>query len=159
MSRLARAFGLNTLLVVLACLVLALAWQLARRIQTDASVSQPLASVADTYPFAGDIYQVEIRNGAGVEGLAQVLREYLIAKGYDVVEVGNHTDFDVEETTVVDRVGNLDIARQVTATLGLEESRIRQEDEAGESFLDASIIIGKDYPALPPFIVVQEQQP
>ena len=150
MSRRARIVGLNVVLIAMGFVVLALGWQLLRRMQVAPMVAEQVVPVADSYPGATDIYQVEIRNGAGVKGAAQALRRYLIAKGYDVVEVGNHSSFDVEETVVVDRVGNLDIAREVAASLGLPLERVTQE-ERHEYFLDVSVVIGKDYHVLPPF--------
>jgi len=102
------------------------------------------------YPDATDIFQVEIRNGVGVQGAAEQMRDYLRSKGYDVVAVGNHHSFDVDKTTIVDRIGNLEITSQVAASLGLSPDRI-QEDVRTEFHLDASIIIGKDYGMIPPF--------
>ena len=109
-----------------------------------------IAVFADEYPVAKEVYQVSVRNGAGASGAAERMRQYLRSKGYDVVEVGNHTSFDVQETLIVDRIGNLDAARQVAATLGLSEDRIRRETRKND-FLHASIIIGQDFELLPPF--------
>ena len=150
MSRRARTVGLNMALIAMGLIVVALGWQLLRRLQVTPIVAEQAVSVADKYPGATDIFQVEIRNGAGVTGAAQTLRRYLRNKGYDVVEVGNHTSFDVQKTEVVDRVGNLDIALEVAASLGLPADRVRQE-ERREYFLDVSVIIGSDYRSLPPF--------
>ncbi len=150
MIRRAGIIGLNVALTVMGLAVLALGWQMLQRMQVTPIVAQQAVSVADKYPAATDIYQVEIRNGAGAKGAAQALRSYLIAKGYDVVEVGNHPSFDVEKTEVVDRVGNLNIAHEVAASLGLAKDHVRQEQRR-EFYLDASVIIGKDYLMLPPF--------
>ena len=110
------------------------------------------------YPPADDVYQVEVRNGVGVTGAAERMRNYLRTKGYDVVEVGNHTSFDLEETLIVDRIDNMEIARQVAASLGLPENRIRQDVKI-EYHLDVSIILGKDYGLIPPFADSLRQLP
>lgn len=102
--------------------------------------------------LAGEIFQVDVRNGAGITGLAKDMRHYLISKGYDVVEVGNHTSFDEPETIVIDRVGNLEIAKRIATSLGLPEDRARQ-DIRQDYFLDASVIIGKDYAQFQPFSI------
>ncbi len=102
------------------------------------------------YPDATDIFQVEIRNGVGVQGAAEQMRDYLRSKGYDVVGVGNYDSFDVAETMIVDRIGNIEIANQVAASLGLSSDRI-QQDIRSEFHLDATVIIGKDYGMIPPF--------
>ncbi|MCY3615234.1 MAG: LytR C-terminal domain-containing protein [Bacteroidetes bacterium] len=102
------------------------------------------------YPGTTDMYQVEVRNGVGVNGVAERMRGYLRSKGYDVVGVGNHRSFDVEKTIIVDRIDNLAIAQQVAASLGLPQDRI-SKDVRDEFHLDVSIIIGKDYGMIPPF--------
>lgn len=111
-----------------------------------------VASSGDTsdYPGTAEMYQVEVRNGVGVNGAAERMREYLRSKGYDVVGVGNHKSFDVEKTIIVDRIDNLAIAQQVAASLGLPHDRI-SKDVRDEFHLDVSIIIGKDYGMIPPF--------
>lgn len=100
--------------------------------------------------LVGDILQIEVRNGCGVSGLAGVATQYLRSKGFDVVEVGDHSSFDVDETHVVDRVGDLDAALKVAAALGLPDARVRQ-DIRPDLYLDASVILGKDYASLEPF--------
>ena len=110
------------------------------------------------YPGAIEIHQVEIRNGVGISGVAEQMRTYLRAKGYDVVGVGNHESFDVEQTIIVDRIGNLSIARQVATSLGLPMDRIRQELR-NEFQLDVSVILGKDYGIIPPFTELDNPLP
>jgi len=161
MSRRVRTIGMNIAMIFMGLVVLVLGWQMLQWVRVPPAPPHQILALTDQYPAATDIYQIEIRNGAGVAGAAQALREYLMGKGYDVVEVGNHPSFDVEKTQVVDRVGNLDIARQVAASLGLAEDHVLQE-ERQQYFLDVSVIIGKDYLILPPFVEgvadAQEQQ-
>ncbi len=101
--------------------------------------------------FFGNIIQVDVRNGCGVSGLARRMTDFLRSYGFDVVEHGDHTSFDVQETLIVDRIGNLDAAKQVALALGLTEDRIVQEVRT-DYFLDVSIIIGMDYEAVMPFM-------
>lgn len=119
---------------------------------------QAAATVEEVeYPGTTDIYQIEIKNGVGISGVAEQMRTYLRSKGYDVVGVGNYGSFDVEQTIVVDRIGDLSIARQVAASLGLPSDRIRQELRS-EFQLDASVILGKDYGIIPPFTDMNSPQ-
>ena len=99
----------------------------------------------------GDIIQVDVRNGCGVSGLAGRMTDFLRAYGFDVVEHGDHTSFNVQETIIVDRIGNLDAAKQVALALGLTEDRIVQEVRT-DYFLDVSVIIGMDYQTVMPFM-------
>ncbi len=121
-------------------------------------IASSIESVTVETPRATDIYQVEVRNGVGVRGVAERMRTYLRSKGYDVVGVGNHPSFDVEQTIIVDRIGNLKIAQEVAASLGLPPDRIQQEVRS-EFHLDVSIILGKDYGVIPPFLNPQSSSP
>ena len=98
----------------------------------------------------GDVIQVEVRNGAGEAGLAGSVIQYLRRRGFDVVESGNYSSFDVDSTFIVDRVGNPDAARRVAAALGVSENKI-QEDVQSNAYLDVSVVVGKDFNTLTPF--------
>lgn len=120
-------------------------------------VAQP-GSVPETNPdraassndLVGEVIQVEVRNAAGVDGLAAVAMEYLRDEGFDVVDVGNHDAFDVEHTQVIDRIGDSESSRRVAQALGVDEEHIH-EDIQSDLYLDASVLIGQDYATLPPF--------
>lgn len=98
----------------------------------------------------GGAYQVEIRNGCGVSGLARQATSFLRDRGYDVVESGNYSDFEQEVSLVVDRSGNLESALLLARALGIDETRVTQE-VSPDALLDATLIIGKDYRTLAPF--------
>jgi len=99
----------------------------------------------------GDFIQLEVMNGAGVDGLAAEMSDYLRDVGFDVVAVDNYVQSDVARTVVMDRIGNPDAAQQIALALGLEKDRIQQELKP-TWFLDASVIIGQDYASLKPFV-------
>ena len=100
--------------------------------------------------LVSDIIQVEVLNGCGISGLAGDVRLFLRSAGFDVVGVGDYTSFDVDESFVIDRTGNAETARQVARALGLPEARVRTDVDP-DLFLDASVVIGRDYATLPPF--------
>ncbi len=156
MSRL-KVFGLDIFLTLLGITVTVLVVSFLVNIPLvrEAVLPNQVASTVEItseveHPGAADAYQIGVRNGVGVQGLAEQMRIYLRSKGYDVVDVGNHSSFDVKRTVVVDRIGNPEIARQVAASLGLSSERI-QKDVGREFHLDASVILGKDYGLIPPF--------
>lgn len=132
---------------VLGMLALVLLYALVVRSFFPAPESTPPADAGEP---TGAIIQVEVRNGCGEAGVAETLTRFLRQRGFDVVEVGNHTTFDVAETHVIDRVGAPETARRVAEALGVAEAQIR-EDVRPQYFLDATIVIGKDYATLPPF--------
>ena len=100
--------------------------------------------------LVGEIIQVEVRNGCGISGLAAETTRFLRSKGVDVVDVGDYEGFDEEHSRVVDRIGDMESARKVAAALGLPDDRVEQ-DIREDYYLDASIIIGKDYAIMRPF--------
>lgn len=101
------------------------------------------APPAQPNPFS-KIPRVGVLNGCGERGIALQTADYLRKHKIDVVEVGNHNSFDVEESIVVDRVGDLDAARYVATVLGIPLSNVIQQVNP-EILLDVSIVVGKDY--------------
>jgi hypothetical protein len=105
---------------------------------------------ADTSDLVGTIIQVEVRNGAGVDHLAERTTQYLRDQGFDVVDVGNYSSFDQKRSVVIDRIGNPEAARNVADALGIPPERVRK-DLKPQYYLDASVILGHDYKQLRPF--------
>ena len=138
---------LNVALVGAGLAVLVLLYGLATRTFTPRT-----DPVREDNPSAllGDVIQIEVRNGVGEAGLAATVTQFLRRRGFDVVESGNYTSFDQEETIVVDRIGNPEAAARVASALGLSADRVR-DDPRDDLFLDASVVIGRDYRTLPPF--------
>mgnify|MGYP006279214029 CR=1 FL=1 len=138
---------LNAALVVLGLAVMILLYALVTR-----SIGTRTDPVRAENPanLVGKIIQVEVRNGCGVDHLAAQTTQFLRDRGFDVVEVGDHTSFDQQESVVIDRVGDLESARRVAAALDIPEDRVIQEIRS-DYYLDASVIIGHDYKTLEPF--------
>ena len=143
-----RNHALNAGIIFLGLATLVLAFAFFNRI---GSPRPDATRVYNPDGFYGDIIQVEVLNGCGVSGLAGQMTEFLRSYGFDVVDHGDHTSFDIEETVIVDRIGNLDAAKQVALALGLQESSIIQEVRS-DYYLDVSVIIGLDYQAIMPFM-------
>lgn len=139
---------LNVALAIGGLSVLVLLYALATRtLFTGPSPERP---ASDSSELVGSIIQVEVRNGAGVDHLAERTTQYLRDRGFDVVEVGNHSSFDQERSVVIDRIGNPEAARTVAEALGIPPKRVRQEIRR-QYYLDASVILGHDYEQLRPF--------
>jgi hypothetical protein len=139
---------LNVALAVGGLCVLVLLYALApRTLFTGPSPERP---ASDTSDLVGSVVQVEVRNGAGVDHLAERATQYLRDQGFDVVDVGNYSSFDQEHSVVIDRIGNPEAARNVAEALGIPPGRVRQEIKP-QYYLDASVVIGHDYEQLRPF--------
>jgi hypothetical protein len=95
----------------------------------------------------GNVIQLQVLNGAGTSGLATSFTDKLRRSGFDVVETGNFESYEVTHTFVIDRSGNLENARRVARSLGIEDKHIIREVSAGY-FLDATVVIGADHAQL-----------
>lgn len=90
-------------------------------------------------------------NGCGASGAADKFTDYLRKNNFDVVQSGNYISFDVDKTMVIDRIGNRANAEKVAASLGIDKKNIVQQIN-NDYFLDISLVIGKDFNQLKPFI-------
>ena len=94
--------------------------------------------------------QVEVLNGCGVAGIAKKVTDFLREAKIDVVYLGNHKNFKVSTSQVIDRGGDLDKAREIADMLGIDKKTVKSEIDKSKQ-LQASIILGKDYKNLKPF--------
>ena len=97
-----------------------------------------------------DIIQVEVLNGSGMEGIADKFTDYLRAKGFDIVKIGNYISSDMSESMVIDRIGNMNNAYKVARTLGIKNENVIQQLNK-DYLLDVTIVIGRDYFNLTPY--------
>ncbi|MBI1806685.1 MAG: LytR C-terminal domain-containing protein [Ignavibacteria bacterium] len=95
------------------------------------------------------VIQLDVLNGCGTKGAGAKFTNYLRANGFDVVEMKNYKTFKVPHTLVVDRVGDLSVARRVAVALGVSENNVIQQINP-DYFVDVSVIIGEDHPGLRP---------
>ncbi len=138
---------LNAAIVVFGALALVLLFSLVTRAL--APRTDPLRD-ANAGSLVGEIIQVEVLNGAGVDELAARATAFLRQRGFDVVYSGDHDTFELEESLVIDRVGDIASAKKVANALGIAEENIREEIQES-LYLDSSVIIGQDFRGLRPF--------
>ncbi|MBS1538504.1 MAG: LytR C-terminal domain-containing protein [Bacteroidetes bacterium] len=93
--------------------------------------------------------QINILNGAGEKKIASKAMDYFRNRGFDVVEIDNYETL-VEKSFVIDRVGDLNSAKQVAFALGVPDSLIRSDIDSS-LYLRSSVILGKNYQSLKPF--------
>lgn len=92
--------------------------------------------------------RVEVKNGGGVSGMAWGATKQLRGRGFDVVGYGNAASFDHERASVViDRVGDLELARAVAEALGIDN--VVSEPDAN-LYVDVSVVLGAEWTAAEP---------
>lgn len=94
--------------------------------------------------------QIDVQNATNESGIAMKMTEYLRSKGFDVVEMGNNKIKDLENTTIIDRKGDRKAAERLAKTLGIPDKKIIQQINTS-LYLDATVVIGKDYKDIKPF--------
>lgn len=109
----------------------------------------PKEEVATNKNVPAEIIQLDVLNGCGVSGVADRFTDYLRAHNFDVVQIDNYISFDVDETFVIDRIGNKANALKVARAIGIENAKVIQQLN-DNYFLDVSLVIGKDYYKLKP---------
>ena len=91
-----------------------------------------------------EIIQLEVLNGCGVSGIADRFTDFLRSNDIDVVKTGNYIQFDIDETIVIDRIGNKSNALYVANLLNVKEGNAITQIN-NDYFVDVTVIIGRDY--------------
>jgi hypothetical protein len=139
-----RALALNVLIGLLVIIVGYLSYSLLNR-----NVLQPPVDAGRAGVAPGEIIQIDVLNGSGLQGAANDCTSYLRARGFDVVEMRNYKTSDVEESLVIDRVGNTVNAEKVAYALGIKKQNIVQQLNQ-DYYVDVSVVLGKDVKSLKP---------
>ena len=139
-----KSFGSNGLFILFAVIVIVLVYSFIDRIFIDPPVNAEIRRSGKTHTI-----QLDVLNGSGTPRLGQRFTDYLRARGFDVVEMGNYKEPGIEFTRVIDRAGDQAAARQVAEALGVARERITQQIDKN-AYLDVSVVIGKDFKSLKP---------
>ncbi len=84
---------------------------------------------------------VEVLNASPQKGLAKIIRDRLIQYGINVIYYGN-SNFSSKITRVIDRVGNIEKAQQISTILRTKNIETSINLSLG---VDVTIIVGEDY--------------
>lgn len=95
--------------------------------------------------------QVEVLNGCGVARVASRLTDYLRDQDIDVVSTGNYKSFNVSTSFIFNRSGKAENSQQIAKLLGLDVQNIRESIDTSLQ-LDATVVIGKNYKNIKPFL-------
>jgi len=134
---------LNSIIVLLGVLIIFLTYSFITQISHFSRVE----SDKNNNKSASSIIQVEVLNGCGASGVAEQFTDLLRKEKFDVVQVGNYISFDIDNSLVIDRTGNRLNAEKVARALGIDSKNVIMQKN-DDSFLDVSVVIGKDYKKL-----------
>ncbi len=130
---------LNISILILSLAVIFLGYSLVSKIKDIYSQVETSDSLLQS-----GVIQVEVMNGCGVSGIADKFMDLLREKNFDVVNLGNYRSFDIDKTIVIDRSGKIKNAEYLAEVIGIDKWNVIQQKNKNY-FLDASLIIGKDY--------------
>lgn len=95
--------------------------------------------------FIPNTGQIQVLNGCGKSGAAELFRNYLTDRGFDIIEFGNAGSWNYAHTIVVARTANEPVARDLAKVLDTD-NLIHLFDPM--AMVDATVFIGKDYEEL-----------
>jgi hypothetical protein len=92
--------------------------------------------------FVPNTGQIQVLNGSGKGGAAELFRNYLTDQGFDIIEFGNAPSWNYSRTIVVARTANKNIASDLAKVLHTD-NLIHLFDPT--AMVDATVFIGRDY--------------
>jgi hypothetical protein len=101
-------------------------------------------SEIDTFVKHKKNMQIEVLNGCGIDGVADMFTDSLRKKNIDVVNTGNYRSYNIDNSIVIDRTGNIFNAKYVAEVIGVDNKQVIQQKNKNY-FLDVTLIVGKDY--------------
>jgi hypothetical protein len=130
---------LNISILILSILILFLGYSLLSKLNVFGENSE----IDNIVKHKKDM-QIEVLNGCGVDGVADMFTDYLRTKNFDVVNTGNYRSYNIDNSIVIDRTGNIINAEYLAEVIGIDNRQVIQQKNKNY-FLDVTLIIGKDY--------------
>lgn len=135
----------NAAILLVTCLVLIIAMITGLRgpfVQGQTQGETPAPQKSEDLQKIPWIGKIQVLNGCGVDGAANVVAEYLRLKKFDVKNIGNAPTGNYKATLVVSRKKDQAMARQVAGALGTNAVFIlRTQDE----MYDVTVFVGADF--------------
>jgi len=85
---------------------------------------------------------VEVLNGSGVKGAANIMARRLQDKGFDVVKVGNADEMNHAYTMIAVRRPGTAVGERLAQTLGVKRVLLFYNEAL---LVDATVFVGQDY--------------
>ncbi len=135
-------------IIILAIIIVLFAISFIFRL-TNSNNSNAIKESDTIYKFDKAI-QINILNSTKHSGIADISRNYMRNKGFDVVEIGNYAE-NQKKSIVIDRIGDKKASQFIAKTFGIPDSMIISKIDSN-LFISASIILGEDYHLFPAFL-------
>ena len=98
--------------------------------------------------------EIEVLNGCGESGVANLFTKFLRSEGYDVIEIKNANNFEYKQTIILfHNEENQEEAKKLSEILNVRKNNIKFNKN---SVWDLSVIIGSDYKDLNSFEKIKQ---
>ena len=99
----------------------------------------------------GEKIQIKVLNGCGEKGVADLYKNFLRNKGYDVIDYGNAKNFDHVNTKLkIHNKNHEDFIFEIVEILSIKPDKL-EYNFSKNIFYDLTLIIGKDHKSLESF--------
>jgi hypothetical protein len=110
-----------------------------------ADTDRTKGALTDTRRRSFEGLRIQVLNGCGVKGLARIITPGLRSFGFDVRETRNAANFDYKASTIIDRTGDLEMARIVADSVGVDAQNVSSAAAPNLVDIDLTLIVGADY--------------
>lgn len=86
--------------------------------------------------------EVQVLNGCGEAGVAELIRQHLVQRGFDVVETGNSKDWNYEKTLIAVRTPGWEGAARLARALKTDRVVVLLNSRV---HADATVFVGTDF--------------
>ena len=101
--------------------------------------------------ITGEKIQLEVQNGCGIKGAANLFMNFLRDEGYDVINTKNARDFNYNQTIIkIHKPNKGNFVEEISELLQIDSLSIHY-DYNNNIFYDLTLIIGRDYQNLQSF--------
>jgi LytR cell envelope-related transcriptional attenuator len=129
----------NVIILCVACSVLVIAMVVGIR---PADSEQVKKIPAETGPAVPSIGKIQVLNGCGAGGAANIVAEFLRVRKFDVKNIGNAPMSNYQTTLIASRTRDMTIARQVAEALSTDEVLLMRTQD---TVYNVTVYVGADY--------------
>jgi len=149
-------YSLNILIIVLILVCGGFIWSMIKGNQQQKeikveNIKDTLSTKIPDVNIDAKTISAEVYNGSGENKIGKVFTDYLRQKSVDVKKTDNYKTQTVQKTIIMSRNNNINKAYKVGELIGVKSSEII-ENTNKDLDIDVTIVIGKDFKTLKPYI-------
>lgn len=149
-------YSLNIIIIVLILVCGGFIWSMIKGNQQQKeikveNIKDTLSTKIPDVNIDAKTISAEVYNGSGENRIGKVFTDYLRQKSVDVKKTDNYKTQTVQKTIIMSRNNNINKAYKVGELIGVKSSEII-ENTNKDLDIDVTIVIGKDFKTLKPYI-------